>query len=75
MPEMDYAGGKYTVLPTDARVKKPGDNIGVFFSPATIVCIEAVDTVEIGSPDGKIARARALPGIFPESPKNAERQG
>ena len=63
---MDHTGGKYAVLPADARVKKPGDNIGVFFSPAPIVRIEAVDTIEIGSPDGEIAGARALPGVFSE---------
>ena len=55
MPEMDHTGGKYAVLPADAGVKKPGDNVGVFFSPAAIVRIEAVDTIEIGPPDGEIA--------------------
>ena len=74
MPEMDYAGGKYTVLPADARVKKPGDNIGVFFSPTPIVRIESVDTIKIGPPDGEITRARALPRILTDSPENPEWQ-
>jgi hypothetical protein len=55
MPEMDHTRGKYAVLPADAGVKKPGDNVGVFFSPAAVIGIEAVDTIEIGPPDGKIA--------------------
>ena len=53
-------GRKYPVLPADAGVKKPGDNVRVFFSPAPIVRIEAVDTLEIGPPDGEIAGARPL---------------
>ena len=52
---MDHTGGKYPVLPADTGVKKAGDNVRIFFSPATIVRIEAVDTIEIGSPNGEIA--------------------
>src|SRR4029078_13639444 len=54
--------------------KKPGDDVRVFFSPAAVVRIEAVDTIEIGPPYGEVAGARALPGVFPESPKSAERK-
>src|SRR4029079_18487742 len=74
MPEMDHTGGKNAVLTAHARMKKPGDNIGVFFSPAPIVRIEPVDAIKIGSPDGEIARARALPRILTDSPENAEWQ-
>ena len=71
---MDHAGGKNAVLAADAGMKKTGDNVGVFLSPAPIIRVESVDTIEIGSPDGEIARARTLPGIFSDSPKHAKRQ-
>ena len=66
---MDHTGGKYAVFPADTGMKKPGDDIRVFFSPAPIVRIKAVDTIEIGPPYGEIAGARALPGIFSDLSK------
>ena len=45
---MDHAGRKNAVLATDAGMKKPDDNVGIFLAPAAVVGIESVDAIEIG---------------------------
>src|SRR6185295_15946911 len=75
VPQMNYAGSKYAILPVHAGVEKPCDDIGIFLSPPAVVRIEAIDTVEIRPPDGKIAGPRALPCILTDSPKRTEWQG
>ena len=74
VPQMQHAGRKHAVLAPHAGVQQARDEIGIFFAPAAVVGVEAVDPIEVGAPDRKIAGARALPGVLPEPAQRPERQ-
>src|ERR1039458_3451999 len=66
MPEMDDAGGAGAVLAPHPGMQQPHDDVGILLAPAAEVGVETVDAIEIGPPDGEIARARAAPGTLPQ---------
>src|SRR5262245_2277392 len=61
MPEMNDAGGETSVLAAQAATQQPDQQIGIFTSPAGEAGIEAVDPLEIGTPNREVAGARATP--------------
>ena len=61
MPKVQHPGGKPSVLAGHPGMEKPDHQVGILLAPARIGRIEAVDVIEIRTPDGKIARPAALP--------------
>src|SRR5262249_49735061 len=74
MPEMNDAGGETSVLAAQAATQQPDQQIGIFTSPAGEAGIEAVDLLEIGTPNRAGAGARAAPLPRPQLTQRTERQ-
>src|ERR1017187_248291 len=74
MPEMDDAGGAGAVLAPHPGMQQPHDDVGILLAPAAEVGVETIDAIEIGPPDGEIARARAAPGTLAQPTQRPERQ-
>ncbi|HET7020330.1 MAG TPA: hypothetical protein VFI58_06415, partial [Xanthobacteraceae bacterium] len=65
LPEMNDAGRETSVLAAQAATQQSDQQIGIFTSPAGEAGIEAVDPLEIGTPNREVARARAAPLLRP----------
>src|SRR5262245_26103896 len=74
VPQMDDAGGEAPVLAPQAAMQQTDQQIGILAAPAAEAGVEAVDPLEIGTPDGEIARARASPSPRLELAQRPERQ-
>src|SRR5262249_5512941 len=74
VPQMKHSGRKRTILAPDAGMKQANDDIRILFAPSAVVCIKAVDTVEVRPPDGEIARTRALPNPLADAAQRSKRE-
>ena len=68
---MQDAGGESAVLAPHAGAQQAHDDIGILLAPAAIFRVEAIDAIEIPTPDRQIAGARALPGVLPQAAQRA----
>ena len=73
MPQYD-AGRKAYILATQPAMQQANQQIGVLAAPATEAGVEAVDPIQIGPPDRKIAGTRASPMSGPELAQGSQRQ-
>src|ERR1700688_1889933 len=73
MPKMQYADREHAVLAADTGTQQAYQEIGILFAPAAVIGVEAVDPIEVGAPDRKIAGARAAPGLLSEPAQGPER--
>ena len=55
-------------------MQQAGDNVGILLTPAAVIGVKAVDTVEVAAPDREIAGSRALPGVAAQPAQRSERQ-
>ena len=74
MPKVDDAGGEPTVLAAYSRTQQSDQQIGILASPAVETRVEPVDTLEVTTPDGEIAGARAAPSLLRELAKPPQGQ-
>src|SRR5438046_2383796 len=74
VPQVDDAGGEASILATQPAAQQANEQVGILPAPAVEAGIEAVDALEVGAPDRKIAGARAAPPPRLEPAQRSERE-
>src|SRR5262249_21459757 len=73
MPQVNDAGGKTAVLAARTTMYEPNEQVGIFTTPTVKACVEAVDALEIATPNREIAGTCTAPPRGTELAQSPER--
>src|SRR5882724_11756353 len=74
MPQVQNTGSKVPVLAPNAGAQQSNQEIGILQAPAIVRRIKAIHSIQVATPDGKIAGARTPPSMGSQLAQPAERQ-